>query len=380
MKKFEKYLKSAMREKAPDSWDKIEATAKENIPQKEAKKRNFKFIYSPASLMICAVIVIAAIAVVPNLDRIFNPVPTTASSESTFSYESTDGSTTGNHGIADTTTEAMIETTTTIAATIETTIATTDTMIETTNTTTVIETIVTTTTGMPEYAHEEREATFENEYGSYSVKYKYYTDSTVYGKIEITEITVISGSEFMLEPAFILEGRSIDLPAEIFIENKTGATLKKFIFAEGIKSVFAEVSDGAESIYIPASLENINPSHMSSGTSVFFADNLTHIDVSGESNVYASENGVLFSKDKTTLIRFPAAHTEKRFIIQRSVSEVYVDAFTGADLDALTVHGGISEIHFEHLHIGRLYLSAPSINVICGDGAVIDSMSTLKKH
>lgn len=380
MKKFEKYLKSAMREKAPDSWDKIEAAAKENIPQKEAKKRNFKFIYSPASLMICAVIVIAAIAVVPNLDRIFNPVPTTASSESTFSYESTDGSTTGNHGIADTTTETTIATTTTIAATIETTIATTDTMIETTNTTTVIETIVTTTTGMPEYAHEEREAAFENEYGSYSVKYKYYTDSAVYGKIEITEITVISGSEFMLEPAFMLEGRSIDLPAEIFIENKTGATLKKFIFAEGIKAVFAEVSDGAESIYIPASLENINPSHMSSGTSVFFADNLTRIDVSEESNTYASENGVLFSKDKTTLIRFPAAHTEKRFIIQRSVSEVYVDAFTGADLDALTVHGGISEIHFEHLHIGRLYLSAPSINVICGDGAVIDSMSTLKKH
>lgn len=381
MKKFEKYLKSAMREKAPDSWDKIEATAKENIPQKEAKKRNFKFIYSPASLMICAVIVIAAIAVVPNLDRIFNPVPTTASSESTFSYESTDGSTTGNHGIADTTTETTIATTaTTIAATIETTIATTDTMTETTNTTTAVETIVTTTTGMPEYAHEEREATFENEYGSYSVKYKYYTDSAVYGKIEITEITVISGSEFMLEPAFMLEGRSIDLPAEIFIENKTGATLKKFIFAEGIKAVFAEVSDGAESIYVPSSLENINPSHKSSGTSVFFADNLTHIDVSGESNVYASENGVLFSKDKTTLIRFPAAHTEKRFIIQRSVSEVYVDAFTGADLDALTVHGGISEIHFEHLHIGRLYLSAPSINVICGDGAVIDSMSTLKKH
>lgn len=381
MKKFAKYLKSAMREKAPDSWDKIEATAKENIPQKEAKKRNFKFIYSPASLMICAVIVIAAIAVVPNLDRIFNPVPTTASSESTFSYESTDGSTTGNHGIADTTTETTIATTTTtIAATIETTMATTDTMIETTNTTTVIETIVTTTTGMPEYAHEEREATFENEYGSYSVKYKYYTDSTVYGKIKITEITVISGSEFMLEPAFMLEGRSIDLPAEIFIENKTGATLKKFIFAEGIKAVFAEVSDGAESIYIPASLENINPSHMSSGTSVFFADNLTHIDVSGENNTYSSENGVLFSKDKTALIRFPAAHAEKRFIIQRSVSEVYVDAFTGADLDALTVHGGISEIHFEHLHIGRLYLSAPSINVLCGDGAVIDSMSTLKKH
>ena len=379
MKKFEKYLKSAMREKAPDSWDKIEATAKENIPQKEAKKRNFKFIYSPASLMICAVIVIAAIAVVPNLDRIFNPVPTTASSESTFSYESTDGSTTGNHGIADTTTQATIETTATIATTIETTIGTTDTMIETTNTTTAVETVVTTTTGMPEYAHEEREAAFENEYGSYSVKYKYYTESAVYGKIEITEITVISGSEFMLEPAFMLDGRSIDLPAEIFIENKTGAPLKKLIFAEGIKSVFAEVSDGAESIYVPASLENINPSHKSSGTSVFFADNLTHIDVSGESNVYASENGVLFSKDKAMLIRFPAAHAEKNYIIPKDVSEVSADAFTGADLEALTVHGGISEIHFKNLHIGKLYLASPSIVVSRGDGAVIDRIMTMKK-
>ena len=379
MKKFEKYLKSAMREKAPDSWDKIEASAKENIPQKEAKKRNFKFIYSPASLMICAVIVIAAIAVVPNLDRIFNPGPTTASSESTFSYESTDGSTTGNHGIADTTTQATIETTATIATTIETTIGTTDTMIETTNTTTAVETVVTTTTGMPEYAHEEREAAFENEYGSYSVKYKYYTESAVYGKIEITEITVISGSEFMLEPAFMLDGRSIDLPAEIFIENKTGAPLKKLIFAEGIKSVFAEVSDGAESIYVPSSLENINPSHKSSGTSVFFADNLTHIDVSGESNVYASENGVLFSKDKAMLIRFPAAHAEKNYIIPKDVSEVSADAFTGADLEALTVHGGISEIHFKNLHIGKLYLASPSIVVSRGDGAVIDRIMTMKK-
>lgn len=384
MKKFEKYLKSAMREKAPDSWDKIEAAAKENIPQKEAKKRNFKFIYSPASLMICAVIVIAAIAVVPNLDRIFNPVPTTASSESAFSYESTDGSTTGNHGIADTTTQATIETTaatiaTTIETTIGTTIATTDTMTETTNTTTAVETIVTTTTGMPEYAHEEREAAFENEYGSYSVKYKYYTESAVYGKIEITEITVISGSEFMLEPAFMLDGRSIDLPAEIFIENKTGASLKKLIFAEGIKSVFAEVSDGAESIYVPSSLENINPSHKSSGTSVFFADNLTHIDVSGESNVYASENGVLFSKDKAILIRFPAAHAEKNYIIPKDALEVSADAFTGADLEALTVHGGISEIHFENLHIGKLYLASPSIVVSRGDGAVIDRIMTMKK-
>ncbi len=376
MKKFEKYLKSAMREKAPDNWDKIEAAAKENIPQKEAKKRNFKFIYSPASLMICAAIVIAAIAVVPNLDRIFNPVPTTASSE-IASYESTDGSsTTSNHGATDTTTEATTEGTAT-TTTIEKTIATTnETMIETTNTTTVIETIATSTTGIPSYVHEKREATFENEHGSYSVKYKYFTDNAVYGKIEITEIAVISGSEFMLEPAFMLEGRSINLPAEIFIENKTGAPLKKFIFANGIKSVFAEVSDGAESIYVPASLENIAPSHMSSGVSVFFADNLRRIDVSGENNVYASKNGVLFSKDKDTLIRFPAAHAEKDYIIPSGTSEISVDAFVGADLESLAVPAGVSAIHLEHLHISKLYIESPSTDVIRGDGATVDMMIT----
>lgn len=383
MKKFEKYLKSAMREKAPDNWDKIEAAAKENMPQKESKKRNFKFIYSPASLMICAAIVVAAIAVVPNLDRIFNPVPTTASSEST-SYESTDSGTTSDHGIADTTTEATIPTTegTTIAATTETTIATkvttTDgTMIETTDTT-AIETIITTTTGIPAYAHEKREATFENEYGSYSVKYNYFTASAVYGKIEITEITVISGSEFMLEPAFMLEGRSIDLPTEIFIESKTGAPLKKFIFADGIKSVFAEVSNGAESIYVPASLENIAPSHMSSGVSVFFAENLGRIDVSGENNVYASENGVLFSKDKNTLIRFPAAHAEKNYIIPSGTSEISADAFVGAELESLTVPASVSSINLECLHIGKLYLESPSTDVVRGDDTTVDMIITKK--
>lgn len=121
------------------------------------------------------------------------------------------------------------------------------------------------------------------------------------------------------------------------------------------------------------------PSHKSSDTSVFFADNLTHIDVSGESNVYASENGVLFSKDKAMLIRFPAAHAEKNYIIPKDVSEVSADAFTGADLEALTVHGGISEIHFENLHIGKLYLASPSIVVSRGDGAVIDRIMTMKK-
>ena len=240
-------------------------------------------------------------------------------------------------------------------------------------TTSDIETAVTSTKA-PEYIYEIRYSDFENVYGSYTVKYKFYTNDSVKGKMEIVGITVNSGSEFLLECAFILEGESVSLPAEIFIENKTGAPLKKLIFAEGIKSVFAEVSDGAESIYIPASLENINPSHKSSGTSVFFADNLARIDVSGESNTYASENGVLFSKDKLSLIRFPAAHAEKNYRIPTGTEDVATYAFLGADLESLTVPESVSYLYLENLRINKLCLPATYVKISWGENSDVEEI------
>ena len=374
MNKFEKFLKSAIDKKAPENWGKIEAAAKENMPRQERKKRNFKFIYSPASLVICAVIVVAAIALVPQIDRIFHPVPvsTTTASVTVNSSSDLSGDTESISSVSD----PISTTATTTAATTMTTTATTKSStpaMTTIATTSDIETAVTSTKA-PEYIYEIRYSDFENVYGSYTVKYKFYTNDSVKGKMEIVGITVNSGSEFLLECAFILEGESVSLPAEIFIENKTGAPLKKLIFAEGIKSVFAEVSDGAESVYIPASLENINPSHKSSGTSVFFADNLTRIDVSGESNTYASENGVLFSKDKLSLIRFPAAHAEKNYRIPTGTEDVATYAFLGADLESLTVPESVSYLYLENLRINKLCLPATYVKISWGENSDVEEI------
>ena len=374
MNKFEKFLKSAIDKKAPENWGKIEAAAKENMPRQERKRRNFKFIYSPASLVICAVIVVAAIALVPQIDRIFHPVSvsTTTASVTVNSSSDLSGDTESissvSNPISTTATTTATTTMTTTAATKSSTPAMT-----TIATTSDIETAVTSTKA-PEYIYEIRYSDFENVYGSYTVKYKFYTNDSVKGKMEIVGITVNSGSEFLLECAFILEGESVSLPAEIFIENKTGAPLKKLIFAEGIKSVFAEVSDGAESVYIPASLENINPSHKSSGTSVFFADNLTRIDVSGESNTYASENGVLFSKDKLSLIRFPAAHAEKNYRIPTGTEDVATYAFLGADLESLTVPESVSYLYLENLRINKLCLPATYVKISWGENSDVEEI------
>lgn len=374
MNKFEKFLKSAIDKKAPENWGKIEAAAKENMPRQERKKRNFKFVYSPASLVICAVIVVAAIALVPQIDRIFHPVSVSTTTASVTVNSSSDLS--GDTESISSVSNPISTTATTTAATTMTTTAATKSStpaMTTISTTSDIETAVTSTKA-PEYIYEIRYSDFENVYGSYTVKYKFYTNDSVKGKMEIVGITVNSGSEFLLECAFILEGESVSLPAEIFIENKTGAPLKKLIFAEGIKSVFAEVSDGAESIYIPASLENINPTHKSSGTSVFFADNLTRIDVSSESNTYASENGVLFSKDKLSLIRFPAAHAEKNYRIPTGTEDVATYAFLGADLESLTVPESVSYLYLENLRINKLCLPATYVKISWGENSDVEEI------
>ena len=383
MNKFERFLKSAIDKKAPENWGKIEAAAKENMPRQEKKKRNFKFVYSPASLMICAVIVVAAIALVPQIDRIFGVAASTSTrSTSADMIDTTAYSSSSDkkaEGTASSTLPTTAETTivSTTAKTIQTTVVTTTTTTAQTSiaftTTSEAETVVTSTKPI-EYVYEIRYADFENVYGGYTVEYRFYTDDSVKGKMEIVGITVNSGSEFLLECAFILEGESVSLPTEIYIENQTGAPLKKLIFADGITEIFAQVSDGAESIYMPASLINAKLRRMASDFSVFYCDNLQSIEVSGDNPAYSSENGVLFSKDKLSLIRFPAAHKEKNYRIPTGTEDVATYAFLGADLGSLTVPESVSCLYLENLRINKLCLPATYVKISWGENSDVEEI------
>ena len=56
---------------------------------------------------------------------------------------------------------------------------------------------------------------------------------------------------------------------------------------------------------------------------------LTEINVSDTNSAFSSENGILFNKDKTELIRYPAGKTEESYTIPESVQKISDVAFSG---------------------------------------------------
>ncbi len=88
------------------------------------------------------------------------------------------------------------------------------------------------------------------------------------------------------------------LPKEAFSQC---AKLQAIILPEGLTSIDARAFNSCqvlESISIPASVTSI-------GTNALNADILLSVSVAGGNSVYSSEDGVLFSKDKKTLIMYP---------------------------------------------------------------------------
>ena len=93
------------------------------------------------------------------------------------------------------------------------------------------------------------------------------------------------------------------------------------------------------SIAIPDSLTNIDVDAFSGCTS------LTAINVAAENQDYASLNGVLYNKDKTTIICYPAGKKDKNFKIPDSATEIGYSAFSGCtSLTSITIPNSVTYI------------------------------------
>ena len=92
-------------------------------------------------------------------------------------------------------------------------------------------------------------------------------------------------------------------------------------------------------VTIPKSVTNI-------GVNVFFyCTALTHINVDAANPAYSSENGVLFNKDKTTLLRYPAAKPGATYTVPKSVTCIGENAFGQCTaLKELTLSENVSKI------------------------------------
>ena len=80
-----------------------------------------------------------------------------------------------------------------------------------------------------------------------------------------------------------------------------------------------------ESVNIPASVIKIDSAAFMTGGS------LQQIEVDPDNGQYISENGVLYSADGKTLMRYPAAKTDTHFVIPNGVEQVEFGAFINAE-------------------------------------------------
>ena len=81
--------------------------------------------------------------------------------------------------------------------------------------------------------------------------------------------------------------------------------------------------DSLTSITIPEGVTSI------SSAAFVNCDSLTTIEVDPANTTYSSEDGVLFNKDKTTLIQYPIGNTRTSYTIPSSVTIIDNDAFSG---------------------------------------------------
>ena len=133
---------------------------------------------------------------------------------------------------------------------------------------------------------------------------------------------------------------SIDDWAFRYCSSLTSITIPNSVASIGYMA-FSGCS-GLTSITIPNSVTSI-------GFRAFDnCDKLNQINVDKANTVYSSVNGVLFNKDKTELIRYPAGKTDTAYAIPDSVTSIGDDAFSGcSSLTSITIPNGVTSIGYQ---------------------------------
>lgn len=117
--------------------------------------------------------------------------------------------------------------------------------------------------------------------------------------------------------------------------------LTNIVIGNGVSSVGYEAfrnCNGLESITIGAGITELSRIPYNQPA-------ISEINVSENNNVYSGIDGVLFNKDKTELIRFPAGKKSENYIIPDSVTKIDDNAFSGCtSVTGLTVGDGMTYI------------------------------------
>jgi hypothetical protein len=124
-------------------------------------------------------------------------------------------------------------------------------------------------------------------------------------------------------------------------------------------------SIGEDAFSICGSLASVNigTGVKSIGQGAFWrCESLTTINVGSGNNAYASEDGILYSKDKKTLIACPSGKTATSFTIPNSVTRIEKSAFSYSRLTSVTIPDSVTSIR------EYAFFSSSLTSVIIGSG------------
>jgi len=170
------------------------------------------------------------------------------------------------------------------------------------------------------------------EVGANNDKFKTY-DGVLYDK----EMTRIIFYPYGKSGAYIIPDSVTAIESEAFYERNR---LTSLTFGKNVKSIGEAAivfCEQLSEVIISESLEIYGP------LAIAVCNNLKKIEVNGNNPYFVSENGVLFNKQKTTILAYPAGK-EGEYAIPESVTIIGEGAFAGAHFTSMNIGNSVARI------------------------------------
>ena len=124
------------------------------------------------------------------------------------------------------------------------------------------------------------------------------------------------------------------------IQYPAALTDVKLVIPNGVVNIenYAFYLTKFETLDIPATLEDFGKNNLNS------CSNLRQITVREANNKFCSSDGILFTKDMTTLVRYPRKRVGDSYTVPDCVNIIAADAMRYAEVKSVKIHGGVKEI------------------------------------